>query len=91
MLEETLEIPRVKREKKEIHWIVVDLFEMADTKGIDERSLETLILQKTGRRIPHTTLRYWKNKWSEPKISEVDLIAQALDYELDLMSRGPKQ
>lgn len=76
---------RPKREKKIVHWIVLELFKIADERNLDERQLEALILEKTGQRIPPNTLRYWKGLWSEPKISEVDLIATALDYELDLI------
>lgn len=79
---------RPRREKKDIHWIVADLFKMVDERNLDEKQLEALILEKTGVRIPHNTLRYWKGQWSEPKISEVDLIATALDHELDLMLKS---
>lgn len=80
-----------KREKKDVHWIVTELFDLAAKAFPDERQidkmLEAKIQEVTGVRIPHNTLRYWRNRWSEPKISEVDLIAQALGHELDLMSK----
>lgn len=79
---------RPKREKKTLHWIVLDLFKIAAERKLDEKMLEALILEKTGQRIPHNTLRYWMGHWSEPKISEVELIALALDHELELMAKG---
>lgn len=82
---------RARREKKDVHWIVLDLFKMADEKVTDDKALEALILEKTGVRIPHNTLRYWRNQWSEPKISEVDLIARGLGYELELMVKEDKK
>lgn len=87
-LERTTQTQRPKREKKSVHWIVNELFKMVDERNLDEKQLEALILEKTGQRIPHNTLRYWKGQWSEPKISEVDLIATALGHELELMMKG---
>lgn len=81
----TEELPSRKREKRPLHWAVKDLFKLAEEKGLNEQSLETLIIERTGTRIPKNTLRYWKHGWSEPKISEVELIAKALDHELELM------
>lgn len=75
-----------KREKKPLHWAVKALFDLAVEKGVkNDQELEDLIIKKTGHRIPKNTLRYWKNGWSEPKISEVEYIAKALDQELELM------
>jgi len=76
---------RSKREKKPLHWMVKELFTMANEEGLNEQRLEEKILSKTGKRIPKNTLRYWKNGWSEPKIGEVELIAKTLQYELELM------
>lgn len=75
-----------KRAKQPLHWAVKTLFDLATEKGIkNDQELEDLIIQKTGHRIPKNTLRYWKNGWSEPKISEVEFIAKALGQELELM------
>jgi DNA-binding PadR family transcriptional regulator len=84
--EPVADIPSVKREKKPLHWAVKALFDLATERGVrNDQELEELIIKKTGKRIPKNTLRYWKNGWSEPKISEVELIAKALDQELELM------
>lgn len=77
-----------KREKQPLHWAVKELFDQAEKREIDLASLEALIIEKTGQRISKNTLRFWKGGWSHPKITEVDLIAKALDHELDLMATG---
>lgn len=76
---------RRERTKKPLHWAVRDLFAEAETQKLKDNDLEEAILKATGQRIPANTLRYWRNGWSDPKITEVDMIAKALGYELDLM------
>ena len=69
------------------NWIVVELFDMATTLELHSPGWEPfqeLVEQTTGTRIPAGTMKYWANGHSTPKVSEVELMAQALGYELDL-------
>ena len=75
-----------RRVKK--HWIVSELFQVARDRGLQKKAwepLHNLILESTGVNVPQGTLRHWNEGYSTPRIDEVDLIASALDHELDLM------
>lgn len=74
-----------KKEKKPLHWAVRDLFEIAVDRGYNETRLEILIEEQTGKKISRNTLRYWHAGYSSPRVDEVDLIAKALGYEIDLI------
>jgi len=76
-----------KREKKPLNWIVKELFDLAQAQGLSLKDLSEKVEQKFGKRIPDGSLKYWRQGYSDPKISEVDLIAQVLGYELDLMPK----
>lgn len=73
---------------REPHWIVKELFSLAQSKGISLQQLERLVISKTGTRIPFQTMKYWRNGKSHPKIDEVDTIAKAMGLELELMDQN---
>lgn len=88
-----------KRERQELnsHWVTKELFQIATELFHPETptkkppnfiKLEALIINRTSERIPASTLKYWYYGNSHPKINEVELIAKALGYELDLMMMG---
>lgn len=70
------------------HWLVVELFKIAEEKELHSpgwEPFERLIVQKTGDRIASGSLKYWANGHSTPKVDEVEKMAMSLDYELDLL------
>jgi transcriptional regulator with XRE-family HTH domain len=80
-------VPKGRREKKDPHWIVADLFAMAKEQSLSFQQLEDRVLEQTGQRISKDTLKYWANGYSTPKVDEVEAIASTLGYELDLLRK----
>jgi len=76
---------KAKREKKPLHWISQDLFKLAKEKGLNDQGFEDAIKEQTGNRIPSNTLKWWRLGGSHPQITEVEWMADALGYELDLI------
>ena len=69
------------------HWIVKELFNIAKSKGLHKREwrgLSEKIQDVAGVRIAPGTLRCWANAKYIPRISDVEYMASALGYELDL-------
>jgi hypothetical protein len=84
--------PRSPRPRVPLHWMVRDLFDDATERGLHSPGWEPfskLIEEKTALKIPTGTLKYWKLGFSTPKINEVEAMALALDYELDLLLVKP--
>lgn len=80
-------MPREDRLKSR-HWIIVDLFNQAAEQGLQSPNwepLSELVLKVSGQRLPPGSLKYWYNGHSTPKLCEVEALAQALGYELELM------
>lgn len=70
------------------HWMVVELFRDARDAGLSTpnwQPFSQLVEEKTGKRIPPGTLKYWYGGWSTPKVDEVEAMALALGWELDLL------
>jgi multidrug efflux pump subunit AcrB len=85
---EEAQAPTAKRQKEPYHhWIVTELFNIAKQRWPEKQDemLEAEIQRICSVRIPANTLRYWRNGWSTPKVSEADQIAKALGYELEIM------
>lgn len=75
------------------HWIVKELFGLAEEAGLNSPGWEpfsALIEQTTGQRIPNGTLKYWANGHSIPKVDEVERMAEALGYEIELLQLKEK-
>lgn len=81
---------QTKRPKKKLHWAVKEVFEEADRQGVSLRKLEELVIELTKNseggplRIPFQSMRYWKSGYSDPKISEVEAMAEVLGLEMEL-------
>lgn len=70
------------------NFIVKEIFNIATEMNLHSPGWEpfsSLILKKTGKRLPPGSLKYWYNGHSTPKFDEVDLMAKSLGYELELM------
>jgi len=74
-------------ENKPLHWMVNELFKIVHEKGLTMIKLEEMIVEKFGieKRISHNTLKFWRYGQSVPKVSEVEMIAEVLGYEIDLI------
>jgi transcriptional regulator with XRE-family HTH domain len=73
----------------ERHWAVTEVFKLATERGLHTPSwtpFSEKIYQTTGVRIARGTLAYWYNGQSSPKVEELDAMAKAVGYELDLMA-----
>lgn len=76
------------------NWLVKEIFLLAEERGLNSpgwQPFADLILEKTGNRIPSGSLKYWANGHSTPKVSEVEDMAEAIGYELDLMKKETEE
>jgi len=71
-----------------LHWAVADVFDQARQKGWHSPGWEPFsakILEVGGLHIPSGTLKYWERGYSEPKVTELEAMAEAVGYELELL------
>lgn len=76
-----------KTTRRQPHWTISILFDLATAKGYRLRDLENMILSKHGVRIPADSMKYWRYGHSDPKVGEVEKIADVLGHDLELMDR----
>lgn len=61
------------------------IFKELEERDITIQAFEKMVMEASGIRIPFQTMRYWRAGNSHPKVTEVDAMAKALGYELELM------
>jgi len=76
----------------ERHWTVVEIFSEAEKQGLASPGWEpfsTLVKTKTGKHIPAGSMKFWFYGHSEPRVSQLESMAQTLGLELDIfIERG---
>lgn len=77
--------PRRQKAKRELNWALRAVFDLMEEKKLTFEGFEGVIFLKSNIRIPASTLKYWYYGHSEPKISEFEIMAEALGYEMDIM------
>lgn len=73
------------RVKRNLHWSVRAIFDVMEERKLGFPEFSTLIEERTGVRIPPSTMKYWYYGNSTPKIDELEHMAAALEYELELI------
>lgn len=79
--------PREERLSKR-HWIVSDIFDIAKEQGLHSPNYEPLarkVQEEKKINIPIGTLKHWANGHSAPKIDQIDALAAAVGYSLELV------
>lgn len=75
--------------------MVTEIFQEAEKQGYASPGWEPfskLIQEKTKKRIPSGSLKFWYYGHSEPRVSQLEAMASALGYELDiLIERGTRK
>lgn len=77
--------------KRGRHWAVVVVMDEAHKRGLAAKGWEpysALIWSKAQIRIPPGTLKYWFAGYSEPKVSELEAMAEVLGMELELLQQA---
>lgn len=75
------------RKKSQLHWSVRAVFDRAEERGLKTGGwvkLSQLLAERFGIAIASGTLRYWAEGYSEPKVSELDAMAMAVGFVMEL-------